>query len=241
MAPLRRSGAALVLLLLAACGTHHPGAPITDQVSSRAAPRGEAAGFDGGVEIQALVIESPAPTAPVDRQIIREANASVEVSDLAAAEARVLSLVVAPGFLESTDRGDEYVHLQIRVPATGLDGFLAALDDLGDVERLSVSTRDVTEQLVDWQARLDNLIELRDRLRQLLDRAESVQDLVMVERELSRVQSEIDSITGRLESVRGQVALSRVSLILTEARQLGPLGYLFYGIGKVVGWLFVID
>ena len=64
---------------------------------------------------------------------------------------------------------------------------------------------------------------------------------VLVERELSRVQTELDALTAQLETMRGNVALSRVTVVLNEGRQLGPLGYLFYGLGRVIGWLFVID
>lgn len=232
---------ALSALLSGACST---GGSYGSARSAGATP---VAMDESGVEIEALVIEGDAVSSrrivseATPRQIIRQAHVSLEVDDLEEGERRVLALITAPGFIESTHRSDEFVRIELRVPEDRLDAFLAALDDIGDIEDRSLSARDVTEQVVDWEARIENLVELRDRLRQLLERAETVQDLVMVERELARVQSELDSLTRRLESVRGEVALSRVAVTLTEEVQLGPLGYLFYGLGKAVSWLFFID
>lgn len=242
--PLTRPlGVVVALVLAVALGACTSGGGYGSARSVGTAP---AAMEGSGVEIEALVIEDAVAGRAVDpvpgpRQIIRQAHVSVEVDDLEEGERRVLALVTAPGFVESTHRSDEFVRIELRVPEDRLDAFLAALEDIGDVEDRSVSARDVTEQVVDWEARLENLVELRDRLRQLLERAESVPDLVMVERELARVQAELDSLTRRLESVRGEVALSRVAVSLTEEVQLGPLGYLFYGLGKAVSWLFFID
>jgi hypothetical protein len=68
----------------------------------------------------------------------------------------------------------------------GLDPFLAALRRLGDVAQEGVSSADVTDEVVDLEARLTNMLAVRDRLRGYLDRAESLQDVVAVERELTR-------------------------------------------------------
>ena len=201
----------------------------------------------GGAEIEALVVESNAlvgadgASPGLDRQIIREGRAIVEVDDLASAEEALVAMIPDAGFVESSDRSDDYVRLVMRIPSTGFESFIDALDDVGDVENVAVSGRDVTEQLIDWQARLDNLIALRDRLRLHMDRATNVEELVLVERELARVQSEIDSLSGRLDSTRDAVALSRLTVTLREGTRLGPLGVLFYGIGKAISWLFVRD
>ena len=243
MAPIRLPAAALLLLALAGCSGHAgAGAGSARGLPVTAPPPGADYDYAGGEEasVEALVVTGESLPS-IERQIIREAWAEVEVDDPARQRARVVAMIPPPGYIEATEAAEEHVRLTMRVPADALDAFLARLDDIGDVENLTVTGRDVTEQLTDWNARLQNLLALRDRLRQHLDRAANVQELVMVERELARVQTEIDSLSARLESMRTSVALSRVTVVLTEERKLGPLGYVFYGLGKALGWLFVRD
>jgi hypothetical protein len=111
---------------------------------------------------------------------------------------------------------------------------------LGDVESRTITASDVTEQLVDLDARLNALRATRDRLRQLLERADEVQDVISVERELGRVQGELESLEGRLELLRTQVAMSELSLRMTQEPVLGPLGAILAGAASLIGKLFVI-
>jgi hypothetical protein len=236
MRPARLAPLAITLFTLAACGSSR------DALHS-APPHGYPE-VDGARAVEADAAPVAAlgdATQAVDRQILREAWATIEVDDVEPAATRVTSMIPADGFVESSQHLDDRVRLVMRIPEDGLDPFLAVLHDVGVVENLSVNGQDVTEQLVDWQARLDNLTALRDRMRQHLDRAATVQELITVERELARLQSEIDSLAGRLAALRGAAALSRVSLELVEEKRLGPIAVLFSGLGKALAWLFVIE
>ena len=113
------------------------------------------------------------------------------------------------------------------------------LETLGEVTGRNLSSEDVTEQYIDTDARLKNHIVLRDRLKKLLDRAQKVDEVLAIEKELTRVQSEIDSMEGRLKALRGQIDLAAVHLTIERRTILGPLGYVFKGIGWTVKKLFV--
>jgi hypothetical protein len=182
------------------------------------------------------------PLAHISRQLVRRGRMDVEVVRLSAAQARLERALGTLGgrvaYLQT--REDERAEYNLRVPADRLDALMDSVASLGEVETRTVSATDVTEQVVDAEARLSALRASRDRLRQLLERASTVQDVVTVERELARVQGELESLEGRLNALRGQVALSELSVSLRRRPVLGPLGLLLQGLGTLVAKLFVI-
>jgi hypothetical protein len=86
----------------------------------------------------------------------------------------------------------------------------------------STSTQDVTEQVVDLQARLENLRAERERLRELYQRANDTEDVLAVERRLSEVQTEIERTEARLQSLERRVAYSTITVEMREPRPDRP-------------------
>lgn len=166
-----------------------------------------------------MSVREPEDVLPAASRIVREAGGYVE---------------------ESATRRDANVWLVGRVPAQRLEAVMDSIAALGDEQRRSVSTRDVTEETSDLETRIRNAAALRDRLRQLLARARDVEDVLAIEKELARVQSEVESMQARLERLESQVELSALSVTLQRERVLGPLGYVGYGLWWVVSKLFVI-
>lgn len=167
-----------------------------------------------------------------------------EVEELAAAQARLeRALCALGGRVANMDAADkqliDHVEYSLRVPSNHLDAMMDSIATLGRVKSRSVSAVDVTDQLIDVEARVQALRASRDRLRQLLERAATVQDVITVERELARVQGELDSLEGRLNTLKGQVALSELMVRLDRHVVLGPVGLALKGTGAVIGKLFV--
>ena len=117
---------------------------------------------------------------------------------------------------------------------------LTALEATARLKEKQIVSQDVTAETVDVEARLRNLIAVRDRLRGYLDRASSVAEIIEIERELARVQGEIDALEARLEYLRSSVAMAEISLRVERPRVLGPLGLVFAGVGWTLKNLFVI-
>jgi predicted nucleic acid-binding Zn-ribbon protein len=165
----------------------------------------------------------------------------VEVRDVAPAQARLERAVGALGgqVARVEAREDERADYVIRVPADRLAAAMDSAAALGRVESRTVSAEDVTERVLDAEARLGALRASRDRLRQLVERAATVQDVVAVERELARVQGELESLEARLNALRGQVAMSELAVGLRRPPVLGPLGLLLGGALRLIGKLFV--
>ena len=130
--------------------------------------------------------------------------------------------------------------MTLRVPTDALDSAVSSIESLGSVTHRSVSSEDVTEQYIDVEARLKNMIALRDRLRKLLEKATDVKAMLAVEKELSRVQADVDSLEGRFRALKKGVDLATIHLTIRRTRILGPLGYFFKAVWWGVEKLFVI-
>lgn len=161
------------------------------------------------------------------RAIIRTGTVVVEVEDFAAAESTVRSSVESYGGYVSDSRQDRRQidnetwvrgQLVLRVPRENFDAVVNDTRALGEVETVEINSRDVTDQLVDLEARLANLRAERDRLRELYQQANTTEDVLAVQRELSDVQGEIERLEARQQSLEDQVAYSTLTVRLEEPR-----------------------
>lgn len=177
------------------------------------------------------------------RQYIVKSSITVEVWSLENTPSEVKKIVKSFDGLvmDSTLEGDDSAFFEIQIPADKLSEAMDQFAALGLEVSRNVTRKDVTDQAIDWEAKLKNKKELRDRLVKLLSQTKKVDEVLAVEKELSRIQTDIDSIEGRLKKLKNDIAMSTLSLTIRKRRILGPLGYLFkytfWGIGK----LFVIQ
>ena len=177
----------------------------------------------------------------VAQQIIRRGRVDVTVERITVAQQRFEHAAGALGAQVSRLDAREQEHAQyyVRVDPDRLDALMDSAAVLGNVGSRGVSAEDVTEQVVDVEARLGVMRASRDRLTQLMERGTTVTDVIAVERELARVQSEIESLEARLAALKGRVARSDLTVSMEQRRVLGPLGLVAVGVGKVLGKLFV--
>jgi hypothetical protein len=178
-----------------------------------------------------------------NRMLIWRAWLSLEVASVSNAVAGVTDIATqSGGYVESNAHsGDESASVTLRVPVGSLTSTMVSLESIGKVTNRRVLSEDVTEQVIDVDARLKTMMALRDRLRALLDKAQDVKDVLAIEKELGRVQSDIDSMQARLKALKGQVDLSTITVSITRKRILGPLGYVLHGAWWAVEKLFVIQ
>lgn len=222
---MRTSTCGVLIILAAGCST-------PSSVATKARNQVEPA--------RAIALDAPAVAAGDARMLVRRAAMDVVVEDVAAAAARVQSVLVqSGGYVERGQLGERSASFTLRVPEKALDATLDSLATLGSVASRTVSAQDVTEEAIDLDARLQSLIATRDRLRKLHDSATSVTEVIAVERELGRVQGEVDSLEGRLKHLRSSAALATVELSIRRKIVLGPLGVIAQALGSVITKLFV--
>jgi hypothetical protein len=106
--------------------------------------------------------------------------------------------------------------LVVRVPRENFSAMMDRAKAAGRVQSSNTETKDVTEQVVDTEARLENLRSERERLRDLYESANSTEDVLAVQERLSEVQGEIERLEARLRSLRNRIAYSTITIQLRE-------------------------
>ena len=164
------------------------------------------------------------PDRPV-AQLIKTADLEVVVEDTQTSIDRVRQLIgqTQGDLLQLQDnRGlldtvPQSAYLQFRVPQSRLDATIETLSELGQVKNRTIRAEDVSNQLVDYEARLRNLRRAEEAVLKILDRSGDVGEILQVAQELSRIREQIEQITAQLQQLKTQVAYSTVNLYLSES------------------------
>lgn len=197
-----------------------------------------------GVEMgSSSYAEKSAQTSPLPGQkLIWRANLKMEVSNISNSVEQIVSSVEqAGGYVESkSDYGEGLAKMTVRVPAEQLTAMIVSIESIGNVTYRSLSSKDVTDEYVDVEARLKAMTALRDRLMGLLDKATEVKDILAIEKELGRIQADLDSLQSRLNALASRVNYASIDISISLRRILGPVGYVWDKAGWVIEKLFVI-
>lgn len=140
--------------------------------------------------------------------------------------------------------------LVLRVPERGYAQAVERLSELGRVEAREETGQDVSEELVDLEARARHLRAVEARLLELLERAGTVAAALAVQSELNAVQLELEQARGRLRFLDDQVAYATIELDVRERAAVPAGGGGGWGIVEawgtaargfvtVAGWLLV--
>jgi hypothetical protein len=213
-------------------------------------------------EADASALQS-ADGATADRDIITNASATVVVNDIpAAAETIAEAAEARDGYVESMsigqsgevyypvdpDTGVMYddtrpypyppsnAWITVRVPSNELSGMVRELSALGEVTASTVNRQDVTEQVVDLEARIEASQASVDRLIELMAQATSVADLIAAESALAERQATLESYQAQLKSLQSAVEMSSLTVTLeavTEPVEADPAGFTD---GLIAGW-----
>ncbi|GAB2824429.1 DUF4349 domain-containing protein [Lentzea nigeriaca] len=161
---------------------------------------------------------APAPAAvqPVqqqERQLVRTATVDLVSSNVFKAIGEVKDRAQrAGGFAGQENSTEERGSVTVRVPSAELDRIVGDLGGVGKVTRSEVRSEDVTDQLVDVEARIATQKASVERLRVLFERAGTTAEIAQVESELTKRQSELESMQRRSESLKGKVALATLTV-----------------------------
>ncbi len=198
-----------------------------------------------------------------ERDIITNASATLVVDDIPAAAATIADAARArDGYVESMSigqSGEVYYPVEpdtgvmyddskyypypmsnawitVRVPSAELDGMVRELSALGEVTTSSVNRQDVTEQVVDLEARIEASQASVDRLLELMTQATSVADLIAAESALAERQATLESYQAQLKSLESAVDMSSLTVNLqpvVETVEADPAGF---ADGLIAGW-----
>ena len=204
------------LLLMAGCASQGDAGAPAPMPMSEGAPAPADAAAAGPIDKASVVGPQVITTAWLTMRVESVSTGITDVSTLvndAGGTIQQQDLTTADGMQTAT--------VVVRVPATGLDAFLAQVQALGSVESVSRQATDVTQQRIDLDARIAALTASVARLRELLDQAASVADLVAVETELASRQAELEGLAAQRDYRTDPVALSTVTIPLLPTVQAG--------------------
>ena len=127
------------------------------------------------------------------------------------------------------EAGYRSATVRIRVPADRLNNGLDALRAMGRATDEGVSSTDVTERLIDNEARLKAWYAQEERLVTLLENAPTVEDIIEIERRIAEVRSDIEHVEATQRDLTGRVATSLITVNLSLPAQFAadpPAGFL---------------
>ena len=237
--------------ILVACGSQAAFQDVGSELEAVGEPAASAAareaGGGGPRTDESGQGQAPPNTAPIEQRIIKTGEITLEVTNVGEALGLVRAMAVElGGYVGGSQAGtlDDRATLTLRVPATSFEDALARLHAM-DAELVAESTReqDVTGQVVDLGARIDNLEASEASYRELVARAERVEDILAVQSRLDQVRGEIEQLTAQLEALEGQAALSTLTVTLvpratpveTTAAAWDPAAQLDRAIASLVG------
>ncbi|MDI6099755.1 DUF4349 domain-containing protein [Actinoplanes sp. NEAU-A12] len=183
----------------------------------RAANQGAGEGSTSGKDTAAQ-----APNLRVDqRSIVYTGSITVRVDDVNAKAAQVTGIAAgAGGFVGGDERhsGDKSATatIKLRIPADKFTSVVDQIAGLGKEENRGINTEDVTEQVVDLDARIEVQKARVESGRRLLGEAKSLDDLVMLEREVATRESDLASLEGKKRRLADLTSLSTITVILLD-------------------------
>ena len=234
-----------IILAISACGKQGAPqyAPVAEapSLARAAAPMAKmAADSVGGAEQSLTEITEPKQAPQTNNseprkyialrhhlQIETPAEQMQAAFDAAVAHCEALSCqILSANYNKETPYSPPSASLSVRVPPRNVAIFLDGLAKSGEVMQHGRDSEDKTNQVVDADARIKNLTELRDRLRVMLtDKSAKFKDLIEVETQLANTQSELDSFTSMRKALSLETDLVAVNIDFTAAQGITEQGF----------------
>lgn len=134
--------------------------------------------------------------------------------------------LLSANFNRQTPYNPPSASLSLRMPPKNVSLFLTGLTNNGEVTQHSRDSEDKTNQVIDADARIKNLTDLRDRLRLMLgDKLAKFKDIIDVERELANTQSQLDSIASIRKVLALETDLVAVNIDFSASQGITEQGF----------------
>ncbi len=160
---------------------------------------------------------------PESLKIIKSASVRYKVEDVKIATQQIKKIAAAYNAYVSdlryeNNRYQKENRFTLKVPREKFDSVMDSIGTVAEfVDYENVTTKDVTEEYIDLQARLATKLEVKKRYEDVLrNKARTVEDILETEEKLRLLQEEIESAQGRLKYLTNKVAYSTVQIDLYE-------------------------
>lgn len=159
------------------------------------------------------------------KKIIKDGRLGLRVSDLESTKVRVDTIMHHHGGYYASEKlinsdWETSYHLNIRIPSEHFARFISDIET-GDGEILlkEINARDVTDQFIDLETRLENKRNYLKRYNDLLVKANSIKEILEIEEKIRALEEEIESATGQLKYLSDQVDYSTLDLTISTQKK----------------------
>jgi hypothetical protein len=185
-------------------------------------PQGD--GTNSNLAADQSLVDPSAPNQPTTlttieaAQIVKTGSLSLEVADIDQSTTLAKAAVAGLGgnVSQSNRSGSgDYLTASItfRVPSARWDDTLTALHKLGSkILSEETNSTDVTSQVVDLDARLDNLNRTEAALQAIMNKAVLMADVLAVQNQLTQTQGQIEQLTAQRDHLKSQAAMSTLTV-----------------------------
>ena len=156
-----------------------------------------------------------------DRKVITNSNFSLLVKNVTDSATQIKQKTVAlAGYVISTNinrsQYGDTATVEIRIPTDKTDEITTYLRNLAvKVVSENVSGRDITDQYVDIQERINQLSTQKAKMQEIMNNAKTVAEMLEVQQALFNVQNQIDSYKGQLAYMDGASSTTRLSIAIS--------------------------
>jgi hypothetical protein len=179
-------------------------------------------------EAPSEIANAPLETVPDSPYLAIDVSVGLEVSDMKAANVAVEGFAVRHGgkiFERSVSLSDDPSSTSswvIKLPPTEIQPAIADLDSIGTQRSASQGTEDLTNQVVDLDARLLSAQASLDRIRTLLESAKDLGEIISLESQLTQRETVVEQLVAQKRAISDRTALAtlrlQVSLAPVESR-----------------------
>lgn len=226
--------AAVIILALAACSSSAAAPDLAGQNFAAEATAGPAAlpapaasaaaAFDqatGGGSAASSGPTDVTASGAADTFIVRTGSISIEVPKIEQALTDVRGAIAGlGGYVSDSDQsnqGDQVsASVTYRVPVARWQDALDAIQKIATkVDSAKSNAVDVTGQVLDLGARIDNLRTTELALQAIMARATKIADVLDVESKLSDVQGQIEQLSTEQTHLKGQASLATLTVVFS--------------------------
>jgi hypothetical protein len=160
----------------------------------------------------------------INKKIIKDGRLGLKVTELEKTKVRVDTLIqVYGGYyanenFNNTDWESTY-SLKVRIPSSNFEKFITEIESgEGEIQYKEIDARDVTDQFIDLETRLENKRNYLNRYNDLLKQAKTIKEILDIEEKIRVLEEEIESTTGRLKYLSDLVDYSTLDLTITKPK-----------------------
>jgi hypothetical protein len=173
-------------------------------------------------------LQAPAAAA-LSRKIIYDGEIDLIVKDVDPVAKKVVTIIQdARGYIaEQSTTGSpgsqRSTRWKLRIPVEQFELVVEKVVALGELERNTRTSQDVTEQYYDIEARIKNKKAEEKSLTKILDeRTGKLEDILKIETELSRVRGEIEQFEGKIRVLDNLSSLATLTVNVREREKFEP-------------------